>query len=197
MRRLKILSNLETRTVQLLNEDHPISGGIKTRKSRSLRTDIPQGQTVRDLSSARSFGLKSYDNNQLEDHALRCLHHVLTTADIGELRDLRRFRNVGADSTVELKKFFEIKAAAREIPRAVEMTASEFERAKREGKNFYMAVISGLEEGFETTVSIYNDPVRTLDWTPSGKVVFGGLTKKKCLALTIGDLGTNQAENLD
>ncbi len=113
------------------------------------------------------------------------------------MTDLRRFRNVGADSILDLKDFFEIKASAGDIPSTEELTRSEFERAKKAKKNFYLAVVTGLEEGYETTVRIYNDPVRTLDWSPSSKVIFSGLDKKRHLKITIKDLEPKQKKEDD
>lgn len=188
VRRLKPLSELETSSVEILNEDS-VKGGQKPTKKIALLTDSKLAPKATGGVSSPTTGQKAYDSRQLEDHALRCLHHVLATAELGELRDLRKFRNVGADSILELRQYFEIKASAGELPSAENFTRSEFDRAKKEGAKFYLAVVTGLEEGYETTVRIYQDPVNTLEWSPSSGVVFTGLSKKKHLAITIQDIG--------
>jgi hypothetical protein len=186
LRQLKPLADLQTSSVKILNADNDI-GGHRKKRTGSLRGGPAGAPKATGAVGSQNSGRKSYDNKQLEDHALRCLHHVLTTADLGELTDLRRFRNVGADSILDLKDFFEIKASAGDLPSTEQLTRSEFERAKRERKKFFLAVITGLEVGFETVVRIYNDPVRTLEWSPSTGVVFSGFKKKKHLAISINE----------
>ena len=186
LRQLKPLADLQTSSVEILNADDDV-GGHRKKRGGSLRGGPAGAPNATGTVGSQNSGRKSYDNKQLEDHALRCLHHVLTTADLGELTDLRRFRNVGADSILELKDFFEIKASAGDLPSTEQLTRSEFERAKLEKKKFFLAVITGLEVGFETVVRIYNDPVRTLDWSPSTGVIFSGFKKKKHLAISINE----------
>lgn len=188
LRHLKPLSALETSSVEIRNENDT-SGGIKPKKARGLKEVPPSAPTVTGTTSSQAGGRATYNNNQLEDHALRCLHHVLTKADLGEFKDLRKFRNVGADSILNLKEFFEIKATAGELPSTKTLTRSEFKRAREEKENYFMAVVTGLEEGYdEVTVRIYNNPVETLDWSPSSDVVFSGFQEKRHLAVTIKPL---------
>lgn len=190
-RHLKPLADLQSSSVEIQNKDNA-RGGHKPTKGRPLKGATHSSNTSTGEISSPTRGRKAYDNSQVEDHAIRCLHHVLTTADLGELVDLRRFRNIGADSLLDLKNFFEIKAFAGDLPSVTELTRSEFERARKERKKYYLAVITGLEEGYETVVRIYNNPVDTLDWSPSSKVVFSGFSAKRHLAITIKDLQRNK-----
>lgn len=97
-----------------------------------------------------------------------------------DIADLREKRGVGCDMTVtveDVRKWVELKAHAREAQAGETLTQTEYLRAEKEGANFYLAVVSGLLEGYETTVQLYRNPLKTAVWTPTGAVYFTGLAK--------------------
>ena len=63
--------------------------------------------------------------------------------------------------------------------------ASEFERAVKEGRNYFLAVISGLEEGKDTKVRIFSDPIRTLPWRRHTRIRLGGILSQVSNSITI------------
>jgi hypothetical protein len=65
------------------------------------------------------------------------------------------------------------------MPSTVKLTANEFERALKEGAKYYLAVVAGLEEGYETVVRIIADPVHTLRPHAATTVVLGGIENVK------------------
>lgn len=95
--------------------------------------------------------------------------------DIADLRDFRHLQGVGADALDRLDRMFEIKSFATVMPDQVTLTANEFERALKDGKKYYLAVVAGLEEGHETVVRIVADPVRALTVQRSTSVILGGI----------------------
>ncbi|MBI3969917.1 MAG: DUF3883 domain-containing protein [Chloroflexi bacterium] len=87
----------------------------------------------------------------------------------------------------ELRRYFELKAHAQEAPEDVELAANEAERAARERKQFFLAVVSGLEQGVETEVRIIQDPIHTLDWRPSTTVTLSGVRTKPSVRVSFRD----------
>jgi hypothetical protein len=61
------------------------------------------------------------------------------------------------------------------MPDQVTLTASEFDRALRDGSKYYLAVVAGLEQGYETIVRVIADPVHTLKVQKSTTLVLGGV----------------------
>jgi hypothetical protein len=73
------------------------------------------------------------------------------------------------------------------MPDQVTLTANEFERALIDGRKYHLAVVAGLEEGYETVVRIVADPVHTLQVQRSTEVVLGGvLTAAKPIEVRFG-----------
>jgi hypothetical protein len=110
------------------------------------------------------------------------------------LRDYRHLRGVGADALDKLRRYFEIKATYGTVPDEVTLTGNEAERAFREGDRFYLAVIAGLEQGYETVVRIIPNPLRNLALKPSTSVTLAGIRDER-RAITIrfnaGTTGTD------
>jgi hypothetical protein len=120
----------------------------------------------------------AYSPQQQEHQALLALHKAIN-GELSGLRDFRRFQGVGADALDNLKRHFEIKSFSRAMPPTVKLTANEFERALKEGAKYYLAIVAGLEEGYETVVRIIADPVNTLEPQPTTTVVLGGIPNVK------------------
>lgn len=180
-RKLKDFALLGTASIQSVNGGAE-PGGFKEPASRGLKKQLPPAPAAGTPPPGGSSGTQTvikYSSEELEEKALRCLDHVLKHGKLGELKDFRKLRGIGADAVLDLKKFFEIKASAREMPDRVELTLNELDRARLSTDSFYLVVVSGLEEGYETVVNIYKNPLRTLDWYPSRSLVVSGLNTKK------------------
>jgi hypothetical protein len=186
-RKLKDFEHLTTASIVAITSN-TAGEGYKPPTGRGLRKDFPSVPTVgnptsRQVSSGQ--GPIAYTQEQLEAKALRCLHHVLQYGNLGELKDFRKFRGIGADAAIELKKFFEIKASGREMPDRVELTLNELDRAKLSSDSFYLVVVSGLEEGYETILHLYKNPLRTLVWSPRHSIVVSGLKSKQAVQVKL------------
>lgn len=186
-RKLKDFALLGTASITSVN-GWAEPGGYKEPASRGLKKEPPQAPTAGSPSPGAPQGTHSvitYTTEELEEKALRCLDHVLKHGKLGELKDFRKFRGIGADAAIDLKKFFEIKASAREMPDRVELTLNELDRAKLSSDSFYLVVVSGLEEGYETILHIYKNPLRSLDWYPSRSLVVSGLKSKHAVQIKL------------
>jgi hypothetical protein len=101
-----------------------------------------------------------YDTTDLEQRGWDVLRHVLETADGPELVDFRRRHGVGADGAIDWKKFVELKASGRSATSTAGMSITEFRRAVESGNDYILALVSGLEHGYETQVKLIFDPAR-------------------------------------
>ncbi|NNU57328.1 protein NO VEIN domain-containing protein [Rhizobium indigoferae] len=93
-----------------------------------------------------------------------------------KLDDFQQTRGVGADGALEWKRFVEMKAVGREMPSQVSLTEMEFRRAQEQKGHYLLVIVSGLEEGFQTQITVFADPLNSLPWVPRGSVSIGGLT---------------------
>jgi hypothetical protein len=140
-----------------------------------LRGNLPSGTPVGStLPPSPLSAPVAYSPQQQEHQALLALHKAIN-GELSGLRDFRRFQGVGADALDNLRRHFEIKSFARTMPPTVKLTANEFERALQEAAKYYLVVVAGLEEGYETVVRIIADPVNTLQPQPATTVVLGGI----------------------
>jgi hypothetical protein len=161
------------------------AGGREREIPSPLRNESGGGSSVTS-SLSESTGSKRYDNKDVEDLGLHYLNDVLNRAGIEDLKDLRKFRGIGADAVAELKKYFELKSFAGEMPSSVTLTRDELRRANIERKNFHLVVVSGLEQRYESVVvRIYNDPLKNLKWSPKGGATLKGLNSARHLTFTI------------
>jgi hypothetical protein len=186
-RKLKDFTLLGTASITSINSGAP-SGGYKEPASKGLKKQPPTAHGVGNSSSGTSSGTQSvitYTSEELEEKALRCLDHVLKHGELGELKDFSKLRGIGADAAIDLKKFFEIKASAREMPDRVELTLNEVDRARLSSDSFYLVVVSGLEEGYETVLRIYKNPLRSLNWCPSRTIIVSGLRSKTAMQVKL------------
>lgn len=148
--------------------------------SRGLRTDKPSGKPID--TAARPVprsAPRAYSPQEQEHLALIALQRAIN-GELSDLKDFRHLQGMGADAFDRLERAFEIKSFAMAMPDQVSLTANEFARALKDGKKYCLAVVAGLEEGYETIVRIIADPVHTLDPQKSTTVVLGGIrgTKK-------------------
>lgn len=94
---------------------------------------------------------------------------------IAPFRDFHHLRGVGADALDKVRRFFELKTSYGALPDEVSLTGNEVERAIREGNNYFLAVVAGLEEGYETVVRIIANPLRNLTVKDNTSVTLAGL----------------------
>ena len=151
---------------------------------RSLVVDPGSIRPPREGQSAPT-PIKEWGEKQRERRGFELLAATLKQMDDLQLKDFSALRGIGADSIDNLQRFFELKVFAGDAPDEVRFEASEFERAVRAGKDYFLAVISGLEEGKDTQIRIFADPVRTLTWRRSSRIKLGGIRSGSSPALLL------------
>lgn len=183
-RRLKSIAQLRVSRIDLQEGDVRPSG-VKKSKRRGLSGDLPAPKSA---GPNRRRGVIAYSPKEREDLAFDILRLVLG-ADDKEILDYTRARGIGADAVDQRRRSFEIKAAAGRPPDNVTLTANEAEHAFRDPENFFLVVVSGLEEGEDTDVRIVERPLETLDWKPQTNVTLSGVLKKPALRIRLLDDG--------
>lgn len=175
-RRLKTPDDLTGTEVSLVgfDEERP----KKPQRRRGLRDDIPKGRPIGRGNRAPRTAPRAYSEQDKEELALLVLQHAIN-GDLADLRDFHHLRGVGADALDTLRRFFELKASYGAMPDEVSLTANEVERAIREGKNYFLAVVAGLEEGYDTVVRIIANPLANLTVKDSTSVTLAGLHSVK------------------
>ncbi len=177
VRKLKTLEGLTGKTVDLIHDGTASSKNKNGR--RGLRTDLPSGKPIGERSTrAPQSAPLAYSDEDKEELALQVLQFAIN-GEAAELRDYHHLRGVGADALDKLRRYFEIKSSYGALPDEVTLTANEADRAFREGDKFFLAVISGLEEGYETVVKIIPNPLRNLELKRNTSVTLGGIRDQK------------------
>jgi len=115
------------------------------------------------------------------------LTHVLDTNNASELVDFRKRHGVGADGAVDWKTFVELKASGRAPQSSIEMSNSEFERAKERALDFILALVSGLEEGQRTEVRLILDPANRATVRPIHGIRLVGLAEAPAVVVRFDD----------
>ena len=129
--------------------------------------------------------LRAYSDGDREKLAVDVLRRILET-DKRTLRDLRKVANLGADVVDNLKKYFEIKSAAGDMPDVVSLQYSELERSlERPAGHWFLVVVSGLEQGYETSVRFIADPLRHLTWADHGSVSLSGVRTARAVEIRL------------
>jgi hypothetical protein len=134
-------------------------------------------------SSSSSPAPVEYSTEDLEHRGWEILLAALKSHDGPQLQDFRRRRGVGADGTIDWKTFIELKASGRSIPNSIEMTNSEYERAKEKGEDYILALVYGLEEGQRTEARLIFDPANSLTLKPVNGIRLIGLSEATALVL--------------
>lgn len=90
--------------------------------------------------------------------------------------DFRAIRRLGADVVDDVGRFFEIKASYGPGADSISLTAHEAKRAQvAKPGEFFLAIVTGLEKGYQTQVRIIPDPLEVLDWGEDGSLTLTGL----------------------
>lgn len=117
----------------------------------------------------------AYTNADLEQRGWELLSQALDTANDQRIIDFRRNHGVGADGVINWKLFIEMKATGRGPQSQIEMSNNEYQRAKERGKNFILALVSGLETGQTDEIRLIFDPVNCANVIPTHGIRLGGL----------------------
>ena len=144
----------------------------KVRRPRPLSTTPPPPSPP---SSTPSSSFVAYTNADLEQHGWEILEQVLNTSENDQLVDFRKRHGVGADGAINWKTFVEMKATGLGPQSSVEMSNSEYERAKDRGTDFILALVSGLEVGQADEVRLIIDPANCASTRPVNGIRLVGL----------------------
>jgi hypothetical protein len=184
MRSLKRIEDLVIGEVSVLAGTKTVIRTRRDKKSRGLTAPPPGSDGERHTGPAGGLP-RAYTEGDREAFAVEVLRQVLET-DSRTLRDLRRVANLGADVVDNLGKYFEIKASAGEMPDAVNRQYSQLERSRaRPPGTWFLAVVAGLEEGYETKVRFIADPLKHLTWADKGSVTLTGVRTAKAVEITL------------
>ncbi|HEY8885219.1 MAG TPA: hypothetical protein VIO35_07910, partial [Chloroflexota bacterium] len=178
-RRLKRPDMVEIASIEV------VEGSNARVKSRKGKLKDPKS-AVPPTTPASHLAPKTYDTDDAEEAAYRVFEAVWADETV-EIEDWRRLRGLGSDAHDALGRFIELKHSTREMPDHVVLTANEAERATLATGNFYLVVVAGLEEGFQTTVKIIPRPLQNLAWQPTTSVSLGGIRHARGVHLRISE----------
>lgn len=136
---------------------------------------------------------RAFDSTDLEQAGWEVLTKVLSTAGNQELEDFRKRHGVGADGALEWKTFVEMKATGRGPAPGIEMSTTEYERAKKEGMGFMLALVSGLETGEKLEVRLIFDPAKRVSCKPTHGMRFYALNEAPAVVVSFDEGGTEVA----
>jgi len=143
------------------------SGGSQLKKTP------PEPSKPNDTGS--STAPAAYTNVDLEQRGWEILVQALETASDQRLVDFRARHGVGSDGAFDWKRFVEMKATGRGPQSQIELSNTEYDRAKRSGSDFILALVSGLETGQKDEVRLIFDPANCTNVKPTNGVRLGGL----------------------
>ncbi|TIM60380.1 MAG: DUF3883 domain-containing protein, partial [Mesorhizobium sp.] len=109
----------------------------------------------------------AYTNVDLEQRGWEILVQALETSPDQRLVDFRARHGVGSDGAFDWKRFVEMKATGRGAQSQIELSNTEYDRAKRSGSDFILALVSGLETGQKDEVRLIFDPANCTTVKPT------------------------------
>lgn len=143
------------------------------RSTVDLRSPDPSGSSG--ASAATSLAPASWKPEERETLGFKLLARELKRTRGLTLSDLRKQPNVGADAIDQNGVYYELKVSLGTLEDTVSLTPKEFERAQKEGDNFILVVICGMESGYDTQLKLIRDPLHALDWSPEVDVQISGI----------------------
>jgi hypothetical protein len=186
VRRLKAPDDLVVASVERPSG----SNQRKRHGKRGLRKDLPAGKPIHQEQAAPPSAPKAYSTEELQGLGLVALQKAIN-GELSGLRDFQHLRGVGADALDRLRRFFEMKSTAGPMTNQVPLTVNEFKRAVEEKGKFYLAVVSGLEVGYETVVRIIPNPASSLEVRRDVELKLSGvLTVDRPIEVRFGGEGT-------
>jgi len=138
-------------------------------------------------SSGSGVGPLGYSLLDLEQRGWELLVQALETSADQALVDFRNRHGVGADGVVDWTIFVEMKATGRAPQSSVEMSNAEYERAKERGKDFILALVSGLEDGYQDEVRLIFDPANRATVRPLNGVKLVALAEAPSVVIQFGE----------
>jgi len=118
----------------------------------------------------------AYTDRDLEQRGWELLTPALETSAEELLVDFRNRHDVGADGAIDWKTFIEMKATSCAPQSSIEMSNAEYERAKECGNDFILALVSGLEDGYQDEVRLIFHPANRATVRPSNGVKLESFT---------------------
>ena len=171
-RRLKNFDEATIEDVSIVESDH-LSKTIK-RPKRRLKTE--PWKLKKSQSAAKPVApVREWSERERELQGFELLAAALKQLDDLQLEDFSALRGIGADSIDNLKRYFELKVFSGDASDEIRFEPSEFERAVQAKGDYFLAVVSGLEEGYNTQIKIFADPVRTLPIRRVPQIRLGGV----------------------
>ena len=137
-------------------------------------------------SSPPSSSFVAYTNADLEQRGWEILEQVLNSSENDQLVDFRKRHGVGADGAINWKTFVEMKATGLGPQSSVEMSNSEYERANERGRDFILALVSGLEVGQTDEVRLIIDPANCASTRPVNGIRLVGLRDAPAIVVAFG-----------
>jgi Domain of unknown function (DUF3883) len=129
----------------------------------------------------------AYTNADLEQRGWEVLEPVLNTWQDELLVDFRKRHGVGADGVISWKTFVEMKATGRDPQSSIELSNTEYERAKERGMDFILALVSGLETGQKDEIRLIFDPANRVSVRPVNGARLVGLLEAPCIVIHFED----------
>ena len=182
VRMLRDLDELEPSVGTIVNEGAKASGDLVFAKRRETRERRFNPTRQSDDGKTRAITRTVLPPaNDRERMALDAVRRALRL-DVPQLNDLRNARGVGVDAIDELRQCYEIKmSSGAAVPADVTLTASELEAARND-PDFFLAVVSGLEDGAgKLRVRFIFDPLTQLDVRVRGDLTLTGIDKAEAL----------------
>ena len=150
-------------------------------RKRGLKPNPPE--PGRPNGSVNPTAPTAFTNADLEQRGWEILVQALDTSPDQRLVDFRNRQGVGADGVFDWKRFVEMKATARGPQTQVELSNNEFERAKQRGSDFILALVSGLETGYQDEVRLIFDPANCAGVRPTNGVKLVGLLEAPAIVI--------------
>lgn len=175
VRDLKSASDLDVLKWEIVKPRTSQGPGRTDNRTVTLRAVPTSGGGGSVRGPANRAAPRGYTDQDIETLATDVLRRVLLTAGrTGD--DFRSIRRLGADVVDDIGRFFEIKASYGPGADSVSLTAHEAKRAQvAKPGEFFLAVVTGLEKGYQTQVRIIPDPLENLDWGEDGSLTLTGL----------------------
>lgn len=128
----------------------------------------------------------AYTLADLEQRGWELLVQALETSTDEAMIDFRARHGVGADGAIDWKTFVEMKATGRAPQGSVEMSNTEYERAKERGIDFILALVSGLEDDYQDEVRLILDPANRAAVRPLNGVKLVALADAPSIVIQFG-----------
>ena len=182
-RKLKSIDSISVKTAEIVNADARKGRQIPEKKVPPAPPK-PDGPSV-GTRPGGGIGPTDYTPVEREQFALKVLESVVQ-GNKGNLKDFTRLKGLGADAGDSLGRLFEVKAHAGDMPDSVNIELSQRRAAIESPEKFYLAVISGLEDGYDDiVVKLFDQPMKTLDLEKGTSIKLSGIRSKRALEVRL------------